>query len=833
MGQVPDVTARQRAPRTVQANFWEMGETGPCGPCSEIHFDRIGGRDASAMVNADDPTVIEIWNIVFMQFNREPDRSLRELPAKHIDTGMGFERLTSILQHAMSNYDTDIFAPLFDAIQRVTGAAPYTGKLGKDDPDNKDMAYRVLADHARTLTFAITDGAVPSNEGRGYVLRRILRRAVRYGQQTLKAKPGFFSQLVPVVVAHFKHAFPELEPKCDYVMSIVSEEESSFNRTLSNGIKNFNAFAKRTRDAGSATLPGADAFFLYDSMGFPLDLTQLMAAEEGMTVDVAGYDAAMAEQKLRSQQGSKFARDHDKLTLEAEQTAWLASHDVTHTADGDKYDWNVAPVATVKAVFTGSKTGFIEEATSDLKTVGIVLDATPFYAESGGQCADVGTLTLVTGAEATGASGGAGASSTGGAAAAAASTVVMDVADVQVFGGYVLHIGSLRKPTGEGAAASTLRVGARVRADVDYERRSLVAPNHTMTHVLNLALREVLGDGADQRGSTVAADKLRFDFASNKGLTADQLGRVEAIVNEQIDKAFPVHSAVVALKDALSIKTLRAVFGETYPDPVRVISVGVPVEELLRDPAATKWAGVSVELCGGTHIKNTSAAARFALTEEGSISKGVRRIVALTREAAVAAHNRAAELKTDVSIARSLSGAALEARAEEIRRAVDEAIIPQHEKMLLREALAELGKRVIAEAKAASAKAFEVGKTAALAAAAAAASAGARFVVVDLPIGGDGGLGRNISGAVKEAHGDLAFLALSSDGATKVTAFCHVPAPLIAAGLKAAEWLNATVAVGGGRCGGKDDSAQGNAKDIGKVAEMLAAANAFATANIK
>lgn len=270
-----------------------MGATGPCGPCSEIHYDRIGNRDAAHLVNADVPDVIEIWNIVFIQFNREPDSSLRDLPNKHIDTGMGFERLSSIMQGKTSNYDTDIFTPIFDAIQEVTSCRSYQGKLGAEDAGLVDMAYRVIGDHIRTLTFAITDGAVPSNEGRGYVLRRILRRAVRYGQEMLNAPAGFFTKLVPVVVANFSDMFPELRQREAYVMSVIADEEQSFIRTLDQGVKHFKKVVASLEAAGSTVVSGKDAHVLFSSMGFPLDLTQLMAAEIGMTVDTTGFDQLM------------------------------------------------------------------------------------------------------------------------------------------------------------------------------------------------------------------------------------------------------------------------------------------------------------------------------------------------------------------------------------------------------------------------------------------------------------------------------------------------------------------------------------------------------------
>ncbi|MEL7473829.1 MAG: alanine--tRNA ligase, partial [Planctomycetota bacterium] len=286
-------------PGNAKDNFWEMGDTGPCGPCSEIHFDRIGGRNAASLVNQDDPDVLEVWNLVFIQYDRQQDASLRPLPANHVDTGMGLERLVSVLQNKRSNYDTDLFGPLFVAIEQATGARPYQGKLGADDKDDVDMAYRVIADHIRTLTLAITDGATPSNEGRGYVLRRVLRRAVRFGRQKLNAKSGFFSGLVPMVVESLGDAFPELRKDPQRVQAIILDEEESFGRTLDRGIKMFEDVAK------SKQVSGEDAFQLYDTYGFPLDLTQLMAEERGLIVDVAGFEKEMESQRERSRAGAK------------------------------------------------------------------------------------------------------------------------------------------------------------------------------------------------------------------------------------------------------------------------------------------------------------------------------------------------------------------------------------------------------------------------------------------------------------------------------------------------------------------------------------------------
>ncbi|MFN9992679.1 MAG: alanine--tRNA ligase, partial [Phycisphaerales bacterium] len=317
-------------PGNMKDNFWEMGDTGPCGPCTEIHYDRIGDRNAANLVNTSDPDVIEIWNNVFIQFNRESDGSLKPLPAKHVDTGMGLERLVSVLQNVRSNYDTDVFAPIFASIERLTGARSYMGRLGDADKDNIDTAYRVIADHVRTLTFAITDGAMPSNVGRGYVLRRILRRAVRYGRQMLNARNGFFSQLVPVVVERFGDAFPELRKDPAKVAAIILEEEESFGRTLDRGIKLFEGVAADAAKSGNV-IPGVEAFKLYDTYGFPLDLTELMASERGLTVDRAGFEAEQLKAQEVSRSGGKT--EERQIGLAADHVARLKHLNIEPTDD--------------------------------------------------------------------------------------------------------------------------------------------------------------------------------------------------------------------------------------------------------------------------------------------------------------------------------------------------------------------------------------------------------------------------------------------------------------------------------------------------------------------
>ena len=630
--------------RSIFTSYREMGPTGPCGPCTEIHYDRIGNRDAAALVNDDRPDCIEIWNNVFIQFNRETDGSLKELPSKHVDTGMGFERLSSILQGKDSNYDTDIFVPIFEAIHANTvDCRPYLGLVGADDTDLKDMAYRVVADHIRTLTFAITDGAVPSSEGRGYVLRRILRRAVRYGQEILTAPNGFFTKLVPVVVANFSDMFPELLAKKDFVMSVIAEEESSFNRTLDQGVKHFKKVVASMEASGSKVVPAKDAHLLFSSMGFPLDLTELMAAERNLTVDSQGFQDLMDSDRKISEaaEAARKSGGSKDLTMEAEQTAWLQTQGVAITDSHGKYDWHQKPSAKVVALFQGrgmSTAGFTDRVTAEDGAVGVILDLTSFYYESGGQIFDTGSLKTSSGS-------------------------IFAVDNSQTYAGYVVHVGSLAE------GSSPLVVGESVEVAVDYERRALVAPNHTMTHVLNYALKKVLlGEQdpsvtssvttIDQKGSLVDTEKLRFDFTWNGALSAAQVQRIESIVNEHISRKVAVFAEVVPLAAATQICSLRAVFGERYPDPVRVISVGAEVQALLADPQNPKWNEMSVEFCGGTHLTNASEAEDFVLVEESGIAKGIRRIVGLTRFGAKAARERAAALLNRLSALEAMQGGA-------------------------------------------------------------------------------------------------------------------------------------------------------------------------------
>ena len=585
-------------PGNMKDNFWEMGDQGPCGPCSEIHYDRIGGRNAADLVNQDDPNVIEVWNNVFIQYNREPDKSLRPLPNKHVDTGMGFERLVSILQNKSSNYDTDVFTPLFAIIQEVTGARPYTGNFGEDDKDGIDTAYRVIADHVRTLTFAISDGGIPNNEGRGYVVRRVLRRGARYARKYFNVEIGdFFSKIVPTLVQQMGGMFKEIIAKEGEVNEILGEEEISFAKTLDRGEKQFENYAARSQKEGKKSLHGADVWRLYDTFGFPVDLTRLMAEERGLSIDDNEFEAARLQAKEASKGEKKAASD--LLKLDVHDLGELeVMPQVTKTNDSAKYGRDNI-TGKIQAIYHAKK---FHDSTKDIPEgdqLGLILDKTNFYAEQGGQEYDTGRIVIDGQAE-------------------------LDVQNVQLYAGYVLHTGYMKY--------GKFDVGDEALCEYDELRRWPIRNNHTGTHILNFALREVLGDGIDQKGSLVAQEKLRFDFSHKAGVSDKDLQAIEEISTEYIRQSCTVYAKDVPLSIAREIAGVRAVFGETYPDPVRVVSVGVEVDDILKNVKDASWEKVSIEFCGGTHVRSTGDIKDLVILEESGIAKGIRRIIAVTGE---------------------------------------------------------------------------------------------------------------------------------------------------------------------------------------------------------
>lgn len=525
-------------------NFWEMGETGPCGPCSEIHYDMTDDLSGGKLVNADSPEVIEIWNLVFIQYNRLPGGKLVNLANKHVDTGMGFERLVAVLQDKKSNYDTDVFMPYIEEIEKLSGK-----RYSRDLSDSDGVAMRVIADHVRTLSFAIADGALPGNEGRGYVLRRILRRGSRFARN-LGIKEPVIYKLVPTLVENMADVFPELSEQQETISRVIKGEEESFLQTLDRGIEKFEEIAANM--SGKGEINGKDAFLLYDTFGFPFDLTQLLASEKGMTVDTVGYQAYMAEQKARSRSARK------------------SIHQEVETPDID-----------VKTEFTGYSSCEEEAEVIYAKANVVVLDKTPFYAESGGQIADTGIIT--------------------------AEGHKYHVIDVRRKGDTVFHY--LEEDEFDA------KPGSRVIAEIAKGRRDDIKRNHSATHLLHEALRQVLGDHIQQAGSLVEVDYLRFDFNHFEKVSTDELKKIEDLVNKKILEMHTVETRELSIEEAQKNSKIKMFFGDKYGDRVRAVTMDEQY---------------SIELCGGTHVANTSEIGLFKITSESSIASGVRRIEAVT-----------------------------------------------------------------------------------------------------------------------------------------------------------------------------------------------------------
>jgi len=557
-------------------NFWEMAATGPCGPCSEIHIDlgpdmcdKKSAKGHKCGVNAGCGRFVELWNLVFIQYNRSEQGRLVDLGAKYVDTGAGLERITAVLQKKKSNYDTDLFMPIINAIADITGHK-YTSQLG----DVTDNAFRVISDHIRSLVLAITDGATPSNEGRGYVIRRILRRASRFGRELRMHEP-FMYKLVPVVVDSLSDAFGEIKARADYVSTVIESEEASFGRTLDRGIEIFNTAAKRAQKSKDKIISGEDAFQLYDTYGFPLDLTQLMAEERMLKVDTAEFDELMGEQRQRA----RAAQKSDSLMMT------LADTELPVTQDLHKYHTDTCESKIVGFI---DSEGFKDQGRIETGAeVGIVLDKTCFYAEAGGQVGDCGRLE------------------------SGRSRFIVD--NTTRIANCVIHRGRVV----EGA----LSVGDTVRAIVSKDRDA-TKKNHTATHLLQWALQQVIDKSVAQQGSLVGPDYLRFDFTCPKALTAEQIKNVERLVRGKIAEDLPVTCAIMPRDEAEKLGAM-ALFGEKYGNEVRVVAIGADSNDKLKD-------AFSREFCGGTHVDRIGPIGGFKIIKEESISAGVRRITALT-----------------------------------------------------------------------------------------------------------------------------------------------------------------------------------------------------------
>jgi alanyl-tRNA synthetase len=782
-------------------NFWEMGDQGPCGPCSEIHYDlneKATERNASDLVNMDDPEVIEIWNNVFMQYNRESDRSLRPLPNKHIDTGMGFERLVCLLQGKKSNYDTDVFTPLFKRIQEITGAREYRGKFGKEDPDGIDTAYRVVADHVRLLSFAIADGGVPNNVGRGYVVRRVLRRGARYARKYFETDIGdFFSKIVPTLVEQMGDMFPELRKAENDIIEILDEEEKSFAKSLDRGEIMFEKYAQKAKVKGSNDLPGDDVWRLYDTYGFPVDLTRLMAEERGLNINDKEVEEAQDKAREASKGDKKAATTLVKLDVH--DLGALDNMKMPKTDDSPKFGReNIT--AVIKAIYYNKQFLRSTKEIPEGEQFGVLLDRTNFYAEQGGQEYDQGSLLVDGEAE-------------------------IRVDNVQVYAGYVLHTGYLKY--GE------LNVGHEVIAEYDELRRHPIRNNHTGTHVLNYALKEVLGNEVDQKGSLVAPEKLRFDFSHKSAVELPQLERIEKICTEYIRQNSEVFAKDVPLATAKQIRGVRAVFGETYPDPVRVVSVGVPVDDLLADVKNEKWEKVSVEFCGGTHVKNTGEIKELVILEESGIAKGIRRIVAVTGQDAYEVQRLAHDFEDELNkLERMPFGPQKESDAKKLQVALNQLVISALTKASFRDRFAKISKSILDEQKKAAkeenkrvlegiTKYFEENKD-------------AKFVVQTLPWSVT--VNKAISEAIKTVSGPKSaikdrsvYLVSASKEEGKVVHGCYVAEVFSSQGASGPQWAAEVAKVVGGKAGGKAGapSAIGQGTNADKVEEGVEEARRY------
>lgn len=703
-------------------NFWQMADTGPCGPCTEIFYDHgdhiAGGPPGSP--DEDGDRFIEIWNLVFMQFDRQQDGTLMPLPAPCVDTGMGLERLAAILQHVHTNYEIDLFQALIRKASELTGTA---------DLENKSL--RVIADHIRACSFLIVDGVLPSNEGRGYVLRRIIRRALRHGWM-LGVRQPFFSKLVPTLVEQMGEAYPELPAQADTVVRALQAEEERFAETLDSGMKIFDDVAAKV---SNGVIPGVDAFRLYDTYGFPLDLTQDIARERDLTVDIDGFNAAMETQRETARAAGKFGGG---VTLSADLVATLKPTVFLG------YDRLQADGLGVVAIL---KDGRPVEAAQAGDEVIVLTNQTPFYAESGGQVGDTGTLS--------------------------AAGVQLQVSDTQKFAGqFHGHVGKITQ--------GCLKIGDVLSGQVDGERRGATILNHSATHLLHAALREVLGTHVQQKGSLVAPDRLRFDFSHFQPISAEELAIIERKVNQQVraNNAAEVHN--MGMQEALDFGAM-ALFGEKYGENVRVLKMG----------------DYSTELCGGTHVNRTGDIGLFKITSEGGVSAGVRRIEAVTGQGALdyvdAEEARLAEA------AELLGGSAADV-VEKIRA------LGLRQKQLERELEAVKAKVAAGATADLSGQAVEV--------------AGVKVLAVRLE-GFDAKALRDAMDRLKQQLGDAVIvLAGAQDGKAALVAGVNGSAM---GKVKAGELLSHIAGQIGGKGGGRPDLAQGGGEDGPALATALAA----------
>ena len=724
-------------------NFWMMGETGPCGPCSEIHVDLTPRGDTQGkLVNQDSADCIEIWNLVFIQFNANPDGSFSPLPARHVDTGMGFERVTSIIQctrnftdfsRVISNYETDVFRPLFDKLEKLSGkrygSTLPQGRISRlTTQESVDIAFRVIADHIRTLTFAVSDGIQPGNTERNYVLRRILRRAVRYGRSLGFHEP-FFYKLASVLADSMGHVFPEIIARQEQVEEVIQREEEAFNKTLDRGIE---LFLKETEARRAGELEGAFAFKLYDTYGFPLDLTELMARERGLTVDEAGFDKLMEEQKARARAAQK------KQVIELSQ---VESSAVTQFLGYEKLE---TPARILELIAVKDRAAAI-------------LDATPLYAEMGGQVGDTGELTV------------------GGQ--------LWHVTDTQKTGNVWLHFLAEQEGAADGSQALPL-AGADALISVDRPRRFSVQRHHTVTHLLHWALHEVVSRSAVQKGSYVGPDKLTFDFSS-QALTRAQVSDVERLVNERLLENAPVTWSEVEYSRIKSRKDIMQFFGEKYGERVRVVQIG-------GNPSALD--GYSMELCGGTHVRATGEIGLFRIVAESAIAAGIRRIEAISGLEAYRRANQELHLLQTLSSKVNSPMGELEKKIESLLAQQKE--LEKQLKTMQQKQAGDIARTLLAKAQ----------------------NLGSFPAIVEHLGSADGDFLQSIADSLKNEFNGVVVLGASCNGTVALVA---TVSPQFTRQVQAGKLIQGIAPLVGGKGGGRPDNARGGGKETAKLPTAL------------
>ena len=717
-------------------NFWEHG-SGPCGPCSEIYYDRgeqWGCGKPGCTVGCDCDRYIEVWNVVFSQFDNDGENHYTELKQKNIDTGMGLERLACVCQGVPSLFDVDTVMNITRKVTEITGAS-----YGQSNAT--DVSLRVITDHIRSATFMICDGVLPSNEGRGYVLRRLLRRAARHGK-LLGVNDPFLYTVCDTVIHENEGHYPELRERQDYITKVIRVEEENFAKTIDGGLKIFNDMLSEHKAKGESTFSGADAFKLYDTYGFPIDLTLEMVEEQGMKLDEAEFHKQMDEQRTRARKAREALGDLGWAGVEF-------GKDVPET-EFVGYDHTAIDDAKVVALVVENEQA--EEVMPGVEAI-VVLDKTPFYAEMGGQVADHGVIS--------------------------ADGVIFQVTDVQKNkGGKYMHTGKLTQ--------GVLKVGDTVSASIDVKRRKAVMRAHSATHLLDKALRTVLGDHVHQAGSLVEEDRLRFDFTHFSALTAEELAKVSAMVNEAVLEGYDIHTDVLPIEEAKK-KGAIALFGEKYGDTVRVVDMGE---------------GYSVEFCGGTHLDNTAKVGVFHISSEFSVASGVRRIEATTGQASLDVMNRNQEMLFQVAAALKAKPGELREKAEQTMAEV-KSLHQMVDKFKAKESAGEADRFLFG--------ARQVGELKVLTATIADANANKL---------------RQMGDMLRDKASNVVAVLATVNG-EKITFLAVCGKEAVAKGIKAGEIIKNVTAICGGKGGGKPDSAMGGGTDILKLDDALASIDDF------